>query len=423
MGGATNRVDRIAALCGMIWFIFIIDACFTWFIENSVFRSVIGSFFVFFATFFLQGKNGLIISKQRHILSAPLLVLALFMVVVKTNVFQIFRYLPLICVVYWRESVLSQMYCYFRKFVLFYCIISLFAEILVFSRMWISLPHILLPPQDYIQEHSGLVNYYYGLFCIPAPDTSLSFYRACGPLREGGHWILFIGFVYFTEKALRGKRNIWLIICGILTLSPNFILILLLTEIYCAIKQKKIFRPLLNIVGIFGVIVILFLIAPQYIKDNIIGIFYERILERSLQSVEDEGWMAFLDGRATEYSFMEYDSFLHSDRHTRLFGVSPFDAENIMSDFRYLFMYVGFVGTTLIALCTLVFSFKKPRNLFNVCIFLWVFAFFMQRAWMFNEVYIWAMILFVTNQQLDYSNRKNLCIWQKSKALNPCDEY
>jgi len=408
MQKSISSADKIAALCGMVWFIFIIDACFTWFIESSFIRNFIGFLFICVATFFLQGHHGLTFTKERRILCLSLLVLTFFMVLTKTSVFLAFTYLPLICVVFWRSSALSQMYCYFRKFVLFYSVLSIFVELLVVTRIWVSLPHIILPPQDYIQEHGGIVNYFYGLFCIPATDTSLSFYRACGPLREGGHWIFFIGFVYFTEKTLKNKRNIWLIICGILTLSPNFILFFLLTELYCAVKQKKVFKPLLSIVGVIGSIVILFLFAPQSIKNDIIGIFYERLLEKSLQSVEDDGWMALLDGRASELSFMAYDSFLHSGLKTRLFGENPFDAEFIMSDFRYLLIYSGYVGTSLIGWCTLVFSFARSRNMFGVCAFVFALAIFMQRAWMYVDVYIWLMIFLIINQKALDSYKQGL---------------
>lgn len=404
-----SRVDRIAAICGIFWLILNIDACFTWFINYNLIR-YFGNLLIFFASIVLYGHHGIVASKQRNILSVSIIVLTLYFVFTKVNIFHVFRYFPLICVVYWRSSVLSQMYYYFRRFVIFYSILSIFVEILVVTRVWVYLPHVILPPQDFIQEDAGLVNYYYGLFCIPASDTSLSFYRACGPLREGGHWIFFIGFVYFAEKALKGKRNIWLIICGVLTLSPNFILIFLLTEFYCAVAKKKFFKPLLSVVGVFGVIVVLFIFAPQSIKDDIIGIFYERILEKSLQSVEDDGWMALLDGRATEESFMLYNSFLHSGSHTKLFGERYFDPEGVMSDFRYLYIFVGYIGTALIAWCTLAFSFVRVRNMFNICVFTIALAVFLQRAWMYTDIYIWVMILLITNEQFINYNKQKLCL-------------
>lgn len=342
-------------------------------------------------------------------MSLSLLVLTFYLVITKANVFHLFTLTPLICVAYWSDTVLSQMYRYFKKFVLFYAFLSICVEVLVVTKVWIYLPHTIFPPQDFIQENAGLVNYFFGLFCIPATDTSLSFYRACGPLREGGHWVFFIGFVYFTEKALRGKRNIWLIICGILTLSPNFLLFFVVTELYCAVKQKKILKPLLSIVGVFIVIILIFLAVPQSIKDEIIRIIFERLLEASLQNAQDDGWMAFLDGRATQDGLMAYDNYLYSSLHTRLFGENPFDAEGIMSDFRYLLIYIGYIGTAMVLWITCVFTFVRSRSFFNVCVFFLAFAIFMQRAWMYNQAYIWLMILLLTNEHIINVNRTELC--------------
>lgn len=405
----SERVDKVAAMFAMIWLMLTIDACFTWFMPWPI-RNFLGFISVLFGTVILISNTGVVFSRQRNVLLLSLFVLSLFIFLTKFDIFLLFIYFPLMLVVCWRDSALRQMYVYFRIFVLFYAILSIFVEILVVTGFWPSLPCLyIFPAQDFVQENNGVVNYFYGLFCIPATDTSLSFYRACGPLREGGHFVFFLGFIYFTEMALRNKRNIWLIICGILTLSPNFILIFLLTESYLAIKQKRIMKPLLSIMGVLVVIVVLFVIAPQDIQDDIIGIFYERILEKSLQNVEGDGWMAILDGRTTEYSFKAYDQFLQSGLNTRLFGMKAFDGEDIMSDFRFLLMYVGFVGTTLIAWCTIAFSFINTRNLYTVSVFIIAFAIFMQRAWMFNQVYFWVIIYLITNENINDLQKKIPC--------------
>ena len=226
MNGNTEKADKIAALYGMVWFVMIIDACFTWFLPEII-RYVIGTFFVILATLKLFQNNGIKLPSDRQSIILSVCVLTLFMIL-KFNIFKILIYFPLLCFILWRNSALLRMYSYFRAFVLFYALVSIFVEVLVLTRLWVQLPTLaVFPPQNGVQEVLGYNNYFYGLFSIPAANTSLTFYRACGPLMEGGHFVFFLGFVYFVEFGIYGKRNWWLIICMILTLSPNCLIFFL----------------------------------------------------------------------------------------------------------------------------------------------------------------------------------------------------
>ncbi len=409
MGRATSKADRIAALCGMIWFIFIIDACFTWFLEDYI-RNYIGLFFVVIGTVILIQNQGVKLSKDRLWMFLSVFVLMLFMIITK-SLYSLFIFITLLCVVLWHESALSRFYDYFRKFVLFYAALSIFVELLVISKLWLQLPVLTIyEPQDWVQESLGYVNYFYGLFCIPATDTSLTFYRACGPLREGGHFVFFLGFVYFIERVLKGRRNVLLIVCGILTLSPNFLLFYFLPEVYLSIKKKKYFRPLITfIVLVFGLYV-LFAISPPTIQDEVISIVYERMLENSIENAGDDGMMAFLDGRIGDDGISAYDSFLKSDSQQLLTGVRSFDGDGLPSDYRLMLMYCGFIGTFLIVVCIFFFSFRKKQILFGLVVLLFSLAIFIQRSWMFQHVYVWLMMLLVMNENCVIIKQNNrLC--------------
>lgn len=392
----TAKIDKTAAICGMIWFVLIIDACFTWFMPETL-RDFMGTMSVLLATVILIPNNGIVIKRNTIIVLASLSVIMLYMVLVKFIVFSFFVFFPLTCFVCWRQSALAQMYVYFRNFVVFYAIVSIIAELFVVSHLWVSIPHSVLPPQDFVQENLGYDNYFYGLFCIPAPDTSINFYRACGPLREGGHWIFFLGFVYFVEKAIYNKRNIWLMICGLLTLSPNFVALFILTEIYTAITQKKILKPIITMFGGIFLILFIFVLLPQTIKDSIIQIIYERLLESSIENVDSEGIMAILDGRTVPDGLLAYDRFVSSPSSIKMFGFQSFKENEVLSDFRYYLMLYGYIGTILSLWCTYLFSLGKERGIYGLSILIIALLCFAQRAWMFNHVYVWVMMILSVN--------------------------
>jgi len=388
----------MAALCGMIWFGLIIDACYTWFLPELV-RNILGTISVLYGTAILARNNGIVLSKQRRKAFFAVLFLAFFMIVVKFKAIFVFIYIPLLCMLFWRETALSKMYAYFKKFIIFYAILSILIEILVVARLWQHLPLITIyEPQDWVQEGLGYVNYFYGFFCIPAADTTLTFYRACGPLREGGHFIFFLSFLYLAELIVYNRRNIWLILCGILTLSPNFLVLFLMAEIYSAIKNKRLLKPFLAIMGIAFGAIFLFVLSPETIKDEIIRIIFERMLEESVENMGSDGVMAILDGRTGDTSIAIYHNFLNSSVFEKLIGVNNFDGDDMMSDYRWMLLYCGFLGTALVLWCTYKFAFLQERNLLGLCVFFIAMAAFIQRAWMFIQVYIWIMMLLVTNE-------------------------
>ena len=393
----SERIDRIAALCGMIWFALIIDACYTWAIPDF-YRYFVGTFFVFFATIILSNYHGLIVDNKRRKIAFFILVLCFYSVFVKFRLFSILLFFPFLSFLFWRDTVLLKMYSYFKRFVLFYAVLSILIELLVITKLWIHIPCVaVLPPNNFVQESLGLVNYYYVFFIIPAVNTSLNFYRASGPLTEGGHFVFLVGFVYFVEKVVYDKRNLWLLISGFLTLSPNFVVFFALTEGYCSIKQRRFLKPILGGCCIIIGVVILFLLSPQFVKDEIQWIILERGLEENIGNVESDGVMAILDGRVDTNGIYEYDKFSKSNFMAKLIGFDEADGSMVLSDFRWMFLYFGYLGTFLFLLCTYLLSIGREHNLFGICIFFFVLMIFIQRAWILNQLYIWIILYLVVN--------------------------
>ena len=229
----------------------------------------------------------------------------------------------------------------------------------------------------------------------------MTFYRACGPLREGGHFAVYLGFVYFAEKWIFGKRNIWLLICGFLTLSPNFLFAMIITEGSLAISVRKFLRPLFQFLGVFLLVVLTFLLSPQSVKDDVIGVILERSLERNIENAETDGAMAIFNGRTGGRGEQEFKSFLRKDTITHLFGDEISD-DNVMSDFRSFIIQYGFIGFIIAIWCVFMFSFKTEHNLFGAGLFLFAILIFSHRSWMFRQVYIFVMLFLIANAKQIY---------------------
>lgn len=403
----SNNTVKLAAWFAIIWFVFTIDACFTWFMSVDI-RILVGSIFLFVATL-MPGVTTVSLNRIFNSISVPVFFLAGYMLFVKMNIFSPFKYFPLICLLFWNKKVIEKFYQYFRNFIVFYAVVSVFVEALFLSGLWKSLPYIIMPPQDTVQEQLNIVNYVYGFFCIPVDNFS-SLYRACGPLREGGHFSVYLGFLYFAEKVIYNKRSIWVIIAGLLTLSPNFLFFLIISEVYNSISRKDFLKPAIAVSSIVLVAIVAFKYSPRFIQKEVNRIILERSLQESIENSRSEGFMAFLDVRTGEVGRLTYDNFVHKDFSDQLVGLKSFDEDFVMSDYRYSIMLHGYIGFILILWCTWAFSRGRERNMFGVVLLLFTIYIFLQRAWMFNQVYIWTMMLLIGNMKDIEYNRQKLCL-------------
>lgn len=399
MVGSHLNVDKVAAWCGVIWLVSIMDVCYSWFFSWSV-RYAIGSIFVFFATFLLSNVNGLVITKRRRVIFVFMLLLTLFMFFLK---FQIIiapiKYGPMLCVILWRKSTLIKMYIYFRNYIVFYAILSLFVELLVLSGVYQSLPHSIFKAQDYVQENQGTLNYFYGLFCIPIDRGILTFYRAMGPLREGGHFAIYLGYIYFADKFIYNKRNIWIILSGGLTLSPNFPIEVLITEGCFIVKERNYIKGLYTLMAILLFPLVAFFVMPQTIKDEMGRIVLERSLEKNLENAEEDGFFALIEGRTSSWASSTYESFQKKGLITRLKGYK-FPEGLVMSDYRCLILIYGYIGFSLILMCIISVSIGFERNTFGAGLFLIALLVILHRAWMFEQLYFVVIMFLIATAKL-----------------------
>ena len=121
------------------------------------------------------------------------------------------------------------------------------------------------------------------------------------------------------------------------------------------------------------------------------------MLEQSIENAESEGVMAILDGRTVYDGLLAYDRFVKSSFNIQLFGFDSFKDDEVLSDYRYYLMLYGYIGTILTLWCSFLFSYRKERNYFGLFILIIALLIFIQRAWMFNHVYVWVIMLISIN--------------------------
>ena len=406
MGRRLTNAEIIAVWCAFAWLLLIMDAFFTWMISPLV-RNYVSMLIVVFATLLLIKSGNTLVDRKRILLFFSVFLLFFYIVFFKKALrYAVAVYIPLMCFVFWEDRLILRVYELFKKFILFYAFVSIIVEFLVLTGLIDHLPHLVMPPQDSVQEQLNVENYVYGLFVVPRSNSDLVFYRACGPLREGGHFAIFLGFVYFIERLVSDRKRFALIIAGFLTLSPNFLLFFFFSEFFYSARKKRGGRFLLSFVAVIASLVGLYFILPFEIQTEVLRIVYERTLEGSLSSVGSEGLLALLDGRTNAAGMSMYSQLIVNGQiGAKLFGVNDYQffTDYVLSDFRYLIVLYGFVGFALYLFYILSFSFTRGDVLFGTFVLLMAVCVLLQRAWMFEQVYIVVMMLFATtacrNQQ------------------------
>lgn len=406
-----RNIDKLAGMCGLIWFFLAIDACFTWFMLDF-YRYVLGAVLVLLATFLLSGNGGIVMTKQKRTILFVLLFLMCFIVLFKHRFFSFFLFVPIMCISLWRNSTLLKLYLYIRKCVLFYAILSMIIEVLVVTGLWTYLPYIsILPPHNIVQESLGLENYYYLLFIIPAANHTLDLYRACGPLTEGGHFVFIVGFFYYIEKVISGKRNMLLLVCGILTFSPNFLLFVLFAEMYSYKGLRRYYLPIIKVCSILAVLVVAFVFSPDFIKDRVLQIVVKDSVEEYLAGSGKEGVISILDGRVDINGMFAYERFSNSGIFVKLLGVDDIPDSIVLSDYRWLLLYCGYFGALLFLLVSYMLSIGKEKNIYGFSIFAFVLAVLIQRAWLLNQMYIWLLVLLATAAKKSLFSRNGVSLY------------
>ena len=373
-------------IVGTVWFLVSIDSFFTW---------GIGGYFRIIGTGGLLLFSFLIINKWKFTVNYFFFFffLLLFLIfLVRFSHFgliiaRLLNFAPLFFLFLWPKEILNDWYGFLRKVIIFFAIGASIVTILSFMGLLQYIPYYTVDPISQLHKSKDIQYQVYGLF-LTIPDKS-GIVRACGPLHEPGHFAVLLGFFHLIDRFNYRKINFWIVLCGLLTFSSNFVLMFLFVEFHNFLingKMLKAWRALF--VGIIG-FGLLYLILPQDTKDQITYMFFERNLEKVYENYEDSGSLASaLDQRAGEYSLNLYNDLNWRDF---IFGTGYVDSSSALSDYRGTILNIGLIGLLLSIFTSFFILMTKGSWRVKVSLFLCLFLVYLHRAWMMNYSFLYFL--------------------------------
>lgn len=341
-----STIERWLPAIATLWFFVAIDSIISWHPLSSLLY-VFAAFGVIWGTMIVKPVE---YTPKIRFASFLYLCYALWIIFTQSDtIVLVIRWscflLPLLFIFSWKKQLLIDTYSILRKFILFFAIGAAAVSILSLIGLIHFVPHFTIPPQEPLHERLGYVYDVYGLFVtLHDPYQMLSF-RACGMMKEPGHFAVVLGFIYMIDRFQGRKPNLCIVICGLLTFSANFLLFFMFAEWYSLIKPKNILKILKWIpVALLG-LYIAFVFLPSGIKDQIYYLAYGRNLEQVVDaastssSVDDA-----LDERASNLPLIVYEKMSFTER---MVGIGKYDAAYALSDYRGMIMAVGWMGMAL----------------------------------------------------------------------------
>lgn len=373
-------------IVGTVWFLVSINCFFIW--------GGLGRYFRIIGTGGMLLFSILIIKKWRFtttnlpLISCLLLFLFWLLQFTSGGLFlaRIFDFLPLLLLFLWPKEILNDWYGFLRKVIIFFAIGASIVTILSFMGVLQYLPYYTVDPTSQLHKDRGLQYHIYGLFLTIPNETWAS--RACGPLQEPGHFAVLLGFFHLIDRFNHRKINFWIVLCGFLTFSSNFVLMFLFVEFHNFLMREKMVKAWKAL--FVGVIVVglLSFILPQSTKDQITYLFFERNLESVYENYEDSGLTGALDQRAGEYSLNRYNNL---SRTAFIFGTGYYDSSSALSDYRGTILYIGLIGLLLSILTSFFILMTKGSWRVKVSLFLCLFLVYLHRAWMLYSAFLYFL--------------------------------
>lgn len=373
----------------VFWIFVMISSIIVWGSLSSVIRLV--AFGGVVASTFYQNKQLMATNKNLLLFTVTLVLYVWISYKVCTNI-RLFaayftNFVPLLLLYFWPKNVLLKSYLLFRKCIVIICVCASVISVLTLMGLSSWIPHYTMPPQSDLHVRLGYFYDVYGFIVTINDPNQSQVYRACGVLQEPGHFSIFLGFIYMIDRFMKLKANWWVIICGLLTFSGNFLLFVLFAEIKVAVDSflnhelnvnnyLKVFKYIL-IVCSFGLF--LYICLPKTTIDQFYYMFYERNLEKVIFAYKEKGSLEdALDQRANEYGEFEYNNATIEEK---IYGKGRRESEVLLSDYRGLMMNIGVIGLIMVSLVTF-FIIKRCSWGVKVAVALSVFLIVIHRSWM-----------------------------------------
>ena len=242
----------------------------------------------------------------------------------------------------------------------------------------------------------------YGCIVVTAKGGFLSSVipRACGPLQEPGHFAIILGFIFLIDRFARNSISKWIVICGMLTFSINFVILAGLGELYDMMVNKVGWRKLKIYLSFLLFCTIIFFSLDESLQAQLSFLLYERNLEQIVGSfISTNSLQGALDERINQTGAYYYEQFTHSSKV--ISGLGKLDSEVVLSDYRGLILLLGYIGLILsvILAYTALLGAKFRQGIFLICA---LFLVYLHRAWMMHQPYIYFLI-FIAICMYNYS--------------------
>ncbi|MBO7578864.1 MAG: hypothetical protein J6T43_07770 [Prevotella sp.] len=384
-----STIEKWLPTLATLWFFVSLDSIVVW----NPFSSVIHLFAAFSIIWGTMVVKPLDLSRKRRFLSLFILIYSLFYIVTQSEnlgffVKRLCVWFPFVFILFWEKDLLSKTYECLRKFILFFAIGAAIVSMLSFAGLIGRIPHFTLPPQEALHERLGYVYYVYGLFVTIQDPLQVTAFRACGMMKEPGHFAVILGFVYMIDRYQERRINWWIIICGVLTFSANFILFVLFTELRLAFQLRKVIKSTKWVPVIFLGAYLVYVSLPVSYQDQIYNLAYGRNLEKIIEATsESSSFDDALDERANNLPLMVYNRMSFSER---ILGIGRFDTAYCLSDYRGMIMTIGWVGLLLSVFITIIII-RGVRKDLALSLFMAYSLVLMHRSWMLFWPYVYFL--------------------------------
>lgn len=398
------RIYSFASSALVVWLLIMLEGYWCWFLGSISIRilQLFGFLLIICMTMVLYFNRGLCVTRNRlYLIYAHLLYVlySVFQLVILNRslpsvVVKFITLFPFVLILFWKGNVLAKSYVIFRKLMLFFSVGAIFLVVLTVTGLSDKFPYIEILDtgrEFYVNQGTAFRVYGFGNIAVSMKSGMFSGFipRALGPFHEGGHFAIYIGMVVTIDRMLGRRLNPLFLICGIMTFSMAFVILLVISEVLDVIVNKRPKILSITIVAIVAAAVMISL--PKDMKEWMKYMLYERNFESVVAAINSSGNLSSgLDERVNASALRSFESFIHSNE--LYLGTTHAVGNEVMSDYRGLLLNKGIIGFSiiLVTLFTLLLILEKRYIVFFLGILLLIL---LHRSWMYSSCYIQCILL------------------------------
>lgn len=391
-----QKIINLIAIISVIYLLISLNPFLLWiiwpgFINFPLFAGII------LATMVVIKLNLYKIDKTKVLFSIPILC---FMLHLGTpllggegfDIGKLMSFSSLVLILFYNSYLHSLIFKYLTTTFLF---ISWFAIVIfMITLVGIDLPYYKIEAQTLVMLNSFGGESFYKLYGLVVSSTNtvynvggLNIARICGPFQEPGHFAIYLGLITFFQKIIFNKISLGFILAGILTLSPNYLIFLVIAFFYDFIYSKNRSKTLMYLFGSF-IGVSFLLMASETIRDELIFLMLGRNFDNSGTDI-----VQLLDDRAGKQTLAYYESFVNTSYVYFGRGVEFMSQYGVLSDWRGMVLKFGLIGLFFSVLASIRILFFTNIKMLKFFVALMLLIIYLQRSWMFESTFVYLFTI------------------------------